>query len=377
MPPRVLHVIDNLDRGAVETWLVRMLEHAQKRGVPTDWTFYCTLDVPGALDDAVRQFGGRIVVSPFPLDRQLGFARALRRELQLGGYDVLHCHHDLVSGLYLAAAAGLSLRRRIVHIHNADENVLTGNPYKKPIYRSLLRRVCLRQADRIIGISNHTLDTFLAGRSRSSERDQVHYYGIASSPLDKPAPDREAFRRRLNVPEDALIVLFAGRIVPEKNPVFTIDVLSRLLAREPRAVAVFAGSGSLESAVVERAGALGVRERVRMLGWCSDVHEIMRCADWFILARPEHPMEGFGIAVVEAQLAGLRLLLSHGIADDPLLPTACFRRLSLKDSPDLWADAAVELWKAPAPSKEAALQALRASPMDMDAALEDMMRLHG
>lgn len=87
-------------------------------------------------------------------------------------------------------------------------------------------------------------------------------------------------------------------------------------------------------------------------------------------------MEGFGLAVVEAQLAGLRLLLSHGVPDDPLLPTASVRRLFLSEGADRWADAAIELLNAPAPSPDAALEALHASPMDMDFSLEDLMRLH-
>ena len=102
----------------------------------------------------------------------------------------------------------------------------------------------------------------------------------------------------------------------------------------------------------------------------------MCCSDWFILPHPEHPVEGFGIAIIEAQLAGLRMLLSRGILDDPLLVTASFRRLSLSDGPNVWARAAMELLRGPAPSRAAALAALRESPMDMDRALEDLLKLY-
>ena len=87
-------------------------------------------------------------------------------------------------------------------------------------------------------------------------------------------------------------------------------------------------------------------------------------------------MEGFGIAVVEAELAGLRLLLSRGIADDPLLPTAKVRRLSLGAGAGAWARAAVELYQEPAPSRSNALAALKVSPMDMDRALGELVKLH-
>jgi len=88
-------------------------------------------------------------------------------------------------------------------------------------------------------------------------------------------------------------------------------------------------------------------------------------------------VEGFGLAVVEAQLAGLRMLLSRGIPDDPLLSTANFRRLALSDGPKVWAKAAMELLNGPMPSRPDALAAFRMSPMDMDIALSHLCSLHG
>jgi glycosyltransferase involved in cell wall biosynthesis len=142
------------------------------------------------------------------------------------------------------------------------------------------------------------------------------------------------------------------------------------------AVGVFVGSGSQEQDLLKRAQELGVESSVLLLGWRNDLAEIMSCSDWFILPHPEHPVEGFGLAVVEAQLAGVRMLLSRGILDDPLLPTATFRRLLLSDGPNVWAKAAMELRQEPAPSRAVALAALKESPMGMDRALDGLLNLH-
>ena len=288
---------------------------------------------------------------------------------------MVHCHHDLISAVYLMAAAGLPVHHRIVHVHNADESVLTPNPWKQHLYREPMRMVCLSIANRIVGISNHTLDTFLAGRPRS-RRDSVHYYGVDCTPFENVKADRSGFRRSLGLAENARILLFAGRMVPEKNPVFAVDVLAEMNRLDPATVGVFVGAGSLEDAVRQRCAELGLNNIVRFLGWRDDVPEIMCCSDWFILPHPEHPVEGFGIAIVEAQLAGLRMLLSRGILDDPLLPTASFRRLALSDGPKVWAKAAMELMQNPAPPRAAALAALRESPFDMDTALSNLLSLH-
>jgi glycosyltransferase involved in cell wall biosynthesis len=245
------------------------------------------------------------------------------------------------------------------------------------VLRPALRRVCLAMADQIVANSEHSLDTFLAGRRRDPRRHRVHYICVDPTRFAAARLDRAAFRRSLGLAEGAPILLFAGRVTPEKNPVFAVDVLAALRRRMPEAVGVFAGAGSLEAGVRARAAALGQTDAIRMLGWRDDVAEIMSACDWFILPHPHHPAEGFGVAVVEAQLTGLRLLLSLGVSDAPILPGASWRRLSLDDGADAWAQAAVQLWKAPAPSREAALAALRASPMDLDFALGDMLALHG
>ena len=373
---KVLHIVESLERGAVEGWIVRMLSHARRHEKDVDWTFYCTLGRAGTKEAEVRALGARVVHSPVPIARKAAFVRALRMEMRRGRFDVLHCHHDIVSAVYLLAASGLPIRRRIVHVHNADEQILTPSRLKQRLYREPMRRICLLLADRIVGISNHTLDTFLAGRARRPERDIVHYYGVDSSPFEAAAGDRDEFRHRLGLPENSLILLFGGRVVPEKNPVFVVDVLANLRRMEPRAVAVFAGSGSEEQCVLSRARELGIEEFVRLLGWRDDLPQIMSCSDWFILPHPEHPMEGFGLAVVEAQLAGLRMLVSRGIPKDPLLSVARFRQLSLSQGPETWARSAMELLNGPAPCRIDAIASLKDSSMNMDRALNELLSLH-
>ncbi|SPF45876.1 putative Glycosyl transferase group 1 [Candidatus Sulfotelmatobacter kueseliae] len=373
---RVVHVVESLDRGSAEMWLLRMLRHARIREIGLDWTFYCTLQRPGSNDEEARALGAKVIHSPVPLGRTLAFVHALRQELRCGKYHVLHCHHDLVSAVYLLAAMGLPIRRRIVHVHNADEVVPTASLFKQRLYREPMRKLCMTMADRVVANSNHTLDIFLAGRSRRRAVDIVHYMGIDASRFERARGDRLAFRRELGLGEEALILLFAGRMVPEKNPVYAVDVLSQMRRLHPAVIGVFVGSGGLDGDVRKRVTELRLDTAVRYLGWRDDVPEIMCCSDWFILPHPEHPVEGFGFAIIEAQLAGLRMLLSRGILDDPLLPTASFRRLALAAGPEQWAHAAMELLSNQVPSRAAALDALRESPMNMDRALKGLLGLH-
>ena len=373
---QVLHIVENLDRGAVENWLVRMLANARNRGADVDWTFYCTLVEPGAIDAKARELGARVIHSPVPLGNKREFVRALRKELCTGRYAILHSHHDILSAIYFAAAYGTPIRRCIVHVHNADESVPSSSPFKQHLYRAFMRRVCLARASRIVGISKHTLDTFLAGRNRKEGRDFVVNYGIDSKPFEKQYSDRATFRHELGLPEHSRILLFAGRLVPEKNPLFAVEVLAAMQRMDRSVAGVFVGTGSLGDSVRKRAAVLGIESNFRYLGWRDNVPAIMCCCDWFILPHVEHPMEGFGIAVIEAQLAGLRMLLSTGIPDDSILSSAHCGRMRLSAGAEEWARTAMDLLKRPAPSPSAAIADLKQSPMDMDNALKALLALH-
>jgi glycosyltransferase involved in cell wall biosynthesis len=372
---RVLHVVESLDKGAVENWLLRMLRRARADGMNLDWTFYCTLGAPGPRHDEALALGARVVVSPVPLKSKLAFMRALRAEAVRGRYDVLHAHHDLVSAIYLVACLGVPIARRIVHAHNPDEGVLTPSRAKQRVFRPLFRRLCFALSDALAANASHTLDTFLAGRPRAAG-DRVLYYGVDPAPFVEAGGDRLAFRRSLGVPDTARILLFLGRMTWEKNPLFAVDVLHELRQLDPDVIGVFAGAGSLDEPVRRRARELGLDEAFRHIGWCDDVANVMRCCDWFILPHPEDPMEGFGLVVVEAQLAGLRLLLSNGVSTEPLLPGACVERLSLAHTPKQWAEAAMRLGSMPVPPQPDVLRALAASPMDMAFALDKLLSLH-
>lgn len=373
---RVLHIVESLDRGAVENWLVRMLEYSKRCGNQLDWTFYCCLDRIGEKEGAALAANAKIVRSTVQIDRPISFVRQLRAEIKRGQYGVLHCHHDLVSALYLFAAIGTPIRTRIVHVHNADENVLTSHPLRKSLYKMIFRAICFLFADKIVGISEHTLNTFIRGRARRPNRDLVHYYGVEPDPSVFAAGDVVQLRRDLAVPLNSKIVIFGGRLVPEKNPVFAVDILKEILSVRQDVFLVFAGAGAEEENILARAAELSITSHVRLLGWRSDLPKLMSAADLFILPRPEHPMEGFGLAVVEAQLAGLPMLLSKGIAGDPILPRAKYRSISLRAAPSVWAAAAVDLLIGDRPSKCEAVADLYDSPMQMTGALRGLCELH-
>ena len=124
---------------------------------------------------------------------------------------------------------------------------------------------------------------------------------------------RQEIRQALGLPIDAFIVLFAGKLEAKKHP---MDLVHALAAMTPPAHLAIAGTGPLESAVVDAAAQAGVG--VTRLGFVnqSEMPRVYAAAD--CLALPSDARETWGLVVNEALAAGLPGVVSDqaGCAPD-------------------------------------------------------------
>ena len=127
---------------------------------------------------------------------------------------------------------------------------------KAPLIRSLgawAERRCSGRADLTIFVCDH--DRRLAQSSgilRHAKRYQVIPNGIETDRLPSAAPS------------EARVLGFAGRLVAQKDPLQLIEVLARL--RDDGFRLRIIGDGPLRGAVQGRAAALGVADRIEILG---------------------------------------------------------------------------------------------------------------
>lgn len=112
---------------------------------------------------------------------------------------------------------------------------------------------------------------------------------------------RAEVRRELGIPEAAPVVICVGELTARKNAALLVAAVPGIAARVPGVVVLLAGSGAEEGALRRQVAALGLGERVRLLGFREDVPDLLGAAD--LLVHPAR-VEGFGYAVAEAMAAG-------------------------------------------------------------------------
>ncbi len=125
--------------------------------------------------------------------------------------------------------------------------------------------------------------------------------------VDAPPARRSAF----NTPQDVPLILWLGRMEPEKGP----DLMIRALAQTPDAYLWMAGTGSFEAKVKALGASLGVQGRIRFLGWRDDIHALLRAADIFVRSSRD---EGLG-NVLEAWANGLPVISTRSCDADHLI----------------------------------------------------------
>jgi D-inositol-3-phosphate glycosyltransferase len=229
-----------------------------------------------------------------------------------GWYDVIHSHY------WLSGQVGWLARDRwgvpLVHTAHTLARVknaaLADGDEPEPMVRVIGEDQVVAEADRLV--TNTAEET----------RQLVELYGadphrtVAIPPgvdLERFTPGPQgAARAALDLPGDAVVLAFVGRIQPLKAPDVLLRAAAELVRRDPalreRLVVLIAGgpsgSGLAEpKALHELAGTLGITDVVRFLPpqGGRGLVDVYRAAD--VVAVPSHN-ESFGLVALEAQACG-------------------------------------------------------------------------
>jgi glycosyltransferase involved in cell wall biosynthesis len=225
--------------------------------------------------------------------RRLTYQAALYRLLKREGVRALHVQHAtslILSGLPAAAAR---IPRVVMTEHSVHQFV------EQPSYGRSTTRYS-RFADAV---------TLVDARQVSYFRDELHvpqaklHYVANGVRLRGDDPElRCRIRRELGVPDDAFVLLYAGRLQPIKDLGTLLRAAARVRCVHGSLRVVLAGDGP-ERAQLERvAGELELRDTVSFLGARSDVAALLAGADGFVMTSLS---EGLPMALLEAMASGV------------------------------------------------------------------------
>lgn len=283
--PLVVRLVPVLDFGGVESRIVLQATLAAER-------FYdlriCTFAAAGRAAERVREQGVAVdVLDTRASLRSIKPTHVLTRYLRTLRPTIVH---SSISEANVHSLLGSSIARVPVRI---TEEV--GVPNHS--VRARMVMACMyRLASRVVGVTEATCDYLV--NVDHVPRSLVRRVYNCANPAFFPA-QRAAPRERAGQPHQFLVV---GRLHEVKNHLRLLEAFAHVIAVEPTARMVIAGDGPLEAATRERIAALGLATSVAMLGFRSDIAELLRMADTFVLPSLS---EGCSISLIEAMAAGV------------------------------------------------------------------------
>lgn len=228
---------------------------------------------------------------------------------KLKGRDALiHGQDPLAAGriaLQLSKAVRVPL---VVHLHSPVFGTEARDwlprfigPALQPLLHSAARRavrsICAH-ADAVLAVSDFVADLFEA---HGIPRPCVLPCGI-----EEPTPPNTSLniRRAHSIPKNVPLLLYVGRLDPDKGTAELLLTFKYILREEPHAVLLLVGGGPFQTRYQKMAQRLGIGRNVVFAGWCQhqDVWQYYQQADLFIIANRD---EAQGLVVLEAQACGL------------------------------------------------------------------------
>jgi glycosyltransferase involved in cell wall biosynthesis len=256
----------------------------------------------GPLLDEARSHGVEVVVIPdlvSPISARhdaiaLKQIIAILRERHV---DVVHTHSAKAGLLGRVAARRVGVARVVHTMHGFAFHEFQPS-LTRATYVQIERRLSgLTDAYLAIG-TGVAVEMIRRGLARP---EQIRTIGPAVDPptvITTPATRARA-RLLLGIRDDVPVVGTVGRMDYQKGPEILIEAVSRLRSQ---AMLVWAGDGPLRDAARRQVAALGLQDRILLLGNRTDVPSILPAFDVFAMASR---YEGLPCVIVEAQQSGI------------------------------------------------------------------------
>lgn len=328
MPIRVLNVIDNLDQGGVQRYLLNYLENMDRTKVIFD--FVVQTDHVGSLEERVLQLGSRVYRAPSFLKDRRGFKDCLSRIIVQGEYSIVEAHQNHRCLLPLEIARRCGVKNRIAHSHSS----YPASSFAKQVYRYLFKIRIRHIATHYWGCSQ-VANEWLYGKTLLSKARVIPNaidMGRFDYSVDARSLVREAYGMR------GLCLGHVGAGGEAKNYPFIVDCFRELKQLDRFAKLLLVGCD--ESVLLSFLDADDpLFDDIVATGKVVDPERMMSAMDAFVL--PSH-YEGMPIVVIEAQANGLRPIVNcNAVAKDVDL-SGVVRFLPLDLGAKAWAQEIVQ-----------------------------------
>lgn len=363
-PIRVLHVLGNTNLGGAESRIMDLYRHMDRSRVQFDFLVHTAEE--GYFDKEIMGLGGHIYrISRFRVYNYFSYVKAMKDFFrEHPDFRAVQGHMTSTAAIYLPIAKREGIPVTIAHARSAgvDQGV-------KGLATKWLRRNLSERADymftcsRLAGIS-------VFGEKAVREGKTVFMPNtIDCRKFDYNVKVRERIRNELGF-KNQYVIGHVGRFHYAKNHEYLLKVFAALYNNmKADYVLLLLGEGEQMDEMKRLAKNLGIADRVCFAGNKNNACDYYQAMDYFVY--PSR-YEGLPGTVLEAQVSGLRCLMSDSICEEVEV-TDLVHTMSIKNSPESWAE---YIEKTKEYDRMGYWKGVSAAGFDVEAQAEKMMKFY-
>lgn len=245
--------------------------------------------------------------------------------------DVLHMHLDGLLFYPFVSSGTRKTRAFMWTVHSKPDEVFKGLLGK-------IKKYILKANNGIRVLALNEKDSDKLRQVVPDNEIIVTENGISFERFIHPTKGRLEVRKELGIPEDAFVLGNVGRFgeigEPIKNQRFIIEIFDELIKSLSNSFLMLAGGGQPTRELKELIEHNTDSDRIVVLSDRNDIPELMAAMDMFVMPSL---YEGFPMTLIEAQVSGLKCLVSDRVTKEvALTDNMCF--MSLDEPADKWSD---------------------------------------
>ena len=297
MADRILHcVIGNMDIGGIETMLMELYRNIDRNKIQFDFVVHKPEE--NYYEKEIRQLGGKIFRVPYiskhPFRHCRSFATLLREHPE---YKVIHIH-TTYSIMFIDAKIAKKMGRIIIiHSHNSGAN------WKRTLVHKCFKKSISEIADYRVACSEIASEWMFEDCKQKTVQIWQNAFKLDNFLYRKET--REKIRKKNKI-EDELIIGFVGRLSYQKNPELMIRIFEKMIKKNKQIRLWIVGDGDEKAKIEKLVADLGIQSYVVFWGAKPNPNDYMMAFDTFLLTSR---WEGYGMVLVEAQAAGLPVVI--------------------------------------------------------------------
>ncbi len=314
----------------------------------------------GEFTEQLRKIGVRVHLVP-ELERSISPKRDMQAYFTLRNFfraerpDIVHTHSSK-TGILGRLAASAAQVPTIVHTVHGFAFPGESRQAIKAIF-TFMERQAGKVTDRMIVLNDTDADIASDLLGVPNSRQALLPNGVDVDIYAPAAPEQRQLLRQSVFGIDApghVIVGMVGRLGLQKNPQCFVRAAARVTAQRDNASFFMIGDGEFRAELEATIQASGHADRIRILGWRSDVPEILKALDAMVL--PSR-WEGMPLAILEAMSSGVSVIASDIPGNHHLVHDGSDGRLFPLDDDEALAAALIDLVDDPAKRSRLSLQA--------------------